>query len=308
MSVQEASTDGPAAAACGLSRRSVLTQSGIVFIAGVLAAGAGAAATAQPLAVSGSFTFPEWRAAMRAAILQAPPSDLGLRLWRRYLRDVDTQADADIPQLKWLAAPGLRLSAVGEASALARVGNDALAHHLASAPSAAGAAIVSLRDPNAAIEARRALEALNLRGLVIDAQEANALIDDVKYYPLYEAAAARAAPLILQAGHAPRTAPADYGAIYGSPGDAARPLMRLIFGGVFDRFSNLRVIASLGAGEAFWRMRMAQVYAGLRESGAAPAHPVSHYFERNVFLTQSSDASERDWLGPDAASAIRRTA
>jgi 5-carboxyvanillate decarboxylase len=137
-----------------------------------------------------------------------------------------------------------------EGTALARLANDRLAEAVAAHPGRyAGLACVAPQDAEAAAaELDRAINTLGLRGLVINSNIDGEYLDEDRFRPLLEAAAALSAPLYIH----PTLLPADairpylkYGlmaAIWGFAAEASVHALRLILSGAFDRFPQLEVV------------------------------------------------------------------
>jgi len=157
---------------------------------------------------------------------------------------------------------------------LAHQANDALAAVVAKNPTRyAGFATVPLQDPKAgAEELERAVTQLGMKGTLIIGHTNGLYLDDERFLPFWERAEALQAPVYLHAADAMIT-PATYagrpeliGATWSWTAETAAHALRLIFGGVFKRFPNTKLL--LGhMGEALpyllWRIdQRSQAFGG----------------------------------------------
>jgi 2,3-dihydroxybenzoate decarboxylase len=86
------------------------------------------------------------------------------------------------------------------------------------------------------------------------------------------------------------------GAVFGFGSETGLHMLRVITGGVFDRFPKLQFIIG-HAGEAlpFWLYRLDYMHTATVRSQRYPfmkplQHPVSHYLRNNVYITNSGVA------------------
>lgn len=195
-----------------------------------------------------------------------------------------------------LAMPGVQMFERQQATELARLANDRLSEVVRRHPTRfAGLASVAPQDPNAAAkEMERAATTLKLNGFIINSHTGNDYLDDPRFFPLLEAAEALKAPLYIHP-RAPSDGMAapfrDYrleGAVWGYGVEAATHILRLIFGGVFDRFPKLQVvIGHMGEALPFWLGRLDFMGAPGARAGRKNQRKPSDYFHRNITITTS---------------------
>jgi len=238
------------------------------------------------IATEEAFAFPEYLDVMRG-ISRSMWRDLDLDTFRFFLSedayemeilsdlvDVDARrlavmdmADIDVAILS-LVSPGVQLFDPETATSLAAHANDFLAQTIKRHPRRfAGLASFAPQDPErAALEIERAVRKLGLNGVLVNSHTGGEYLDDPKYGPIFEAATALDVPLYLH----PRNPPPELrGSITTSSGfkmsevmwgfhmETALHAMRLIAGGVFDRFPSLKVVLGhLGEGlpSLLWRI------------------------------------------------------
>ncbi len=217
-----------------------------------------------------------------------------LDLGESRLRDMD-EAGIDMQVLS-LTPPGMEWVPVADASALARDINDELAAAIQRHPTRlAGFAALPTLDPQAAAaELERTVQKLGMKGALLNGQPLNGFLDDEKYWDIFAQAQALGVPLYL---HPSAPAPDAIRAYAGRPEligplwsftvDAATQALRLIFGGVFDRFPQLTII--LGhMGETLpymlWRLDSRWKFSPLhRPLDREP----SQYIRENMLVTTS---------------------
>jgi 2,3-dihydroxybenzoate decarboxylase/5-carboxyvanillate decarboxylase len=140
-----------------------------------------------------------------------------------------------------LTAPGVQMF---DADNLAALANDRLAEVVARHPTRfAGLATVAPQSPKrAAREMERAIRTLKLNGFVINSHTNDEYLDDPKYFPILEAAEALKACIYIH----PRAPSAGFdmplrhygldSALWGYGLEVSTHALRMILGGVFDRF------------------------------------------------------------------------
>ena len=184
------------------------------------------------------------------------------------------------------------------AMTLARQANDRLATAVQAHPDHfAGFATVPLQDPEAgADEFERAVRVLGMKGAIIFGQTDGRYLDDDRFAPFWERAEALDAPIYLHAADA-AVMPATYagrpeldGATWSWTAETAAHTLRIIFGGVFDRFPKTKLL--LGhMGETLpyllWRLdKRAQAFA------QGDAIKPSEVFRRNIAITTAGTFSD----------------
>lgn len=220
------------------------------------------------------------------------------------LKDMDAVGIA--MQLLSLTAPGVQVFQPADGTALARDANDELAAAIESQPDRfAGLAAVAPQDPAAAArEIERAMDRLDLNGVVINSHTNGDYLDLPKYWPILEAAEALEAPIYIH----PRTPPAGmlepymsrglHGPLGGFAAEVCLHVLAMITAGVFDRFPRLQVvIGHLGEGLPYmmYRLDYMQHHAALpglrgKAKGTTLELAISDYLKRNVHVTTSGMA------------------
>ncbi len=226
------------------------------------------------------------------------------------LQDLGPQRIADMDasgisrQIIALTAPGVQAFDPATGSALAIDANDQLAEACRRYPGRyTGMVAVAPHDPaNAVKEMERGVKKLGFKAVIINSHTQGHYLDEPQFAPVLEAAEALNVPIYLH----PQTPPATMigpildagldGAVFGFGVETGLHMLRIITGGVFDRFPNLQFIIG-HAGEAlpFWLYRMDYMHTATVRSGRYPfmkalKHPVSYYLRHNVFVTNSGVA------------------
>jgi len=209
------------------------------------------------------------------------------------LRIMD-ENDVDMHLLS-LTAPGVQMFDADTATALASLANDRIAEAVKRHPTRfAGLATFAPQDPQRAVkEIERAINTLGLNGLVINSHTNNEYLDQQKYWPILEAAEALNAAIYIHP-RAPSDGMAapfdDYdleAAVWGYGMEVGTHAVRLMLGGVFDRFENLKiVIGHMGEAVPFWLWRLDYMGAPGRQDRPHRLS-ASEYFERNFAITTS---------------------
>ncbi len=201
----------------------------------------------------------------RYANLIARLCDLGAKR----LAEMDA-AGIDMQVLS-LTAPGVEQLAAAEAAALAREANDYVADAVKNHPSrfAAFAAVPTPAPEQAAAELERRVRS-GFKGAAVNGHNRGRYLDDTFYWPLLECAHALDVPLYLHptpppaavldayyGGFAPLLTEMLAGGGWGWHIETAVHVIRLIAGGVFDRFPKLQiVIGHMGEGLPFMFQRL----------------------------------------------------
>ncbi|HEY1721817.1 MAG TPA: amidohydrolase family protein [Magnetospirillaceae bacterium] len=207
------------------------------------------------------------------------------------------QTSIDVQVLS-LTAPGVQVFDAVTATALAAQSNDRLSEAVRANPKRlAGLAAVAPNYPKgAAQEIERGVNALGLKGVIINSHTMGEYLDDQKYWPIFEAAESLDAPIYL---HPREPAPSmvgpylDYGLYFAGWGFAAETglhVMRLIMSGVFDRFPKLMIVLGhMGEGLPFWLQRLDNRYLLQVKIGAVPKMRLlpSEYFLTNFVISTS---------------------
>jgi predicted TIM-barrel fold metal-dependent hydrolase len=202
-------------------------------------------------------------------------------------------------QILSLTAPGLEQLEAADAIAHARETNDYLADAVKKNPTRFGgfAALPTAAPDKAAAELERRVREQKFAGAVINGHNRGRYLDDKFYWPILECAEKLGAPIYLHPTPPPQPViAASFGGfapivseIFAGPGwgwhiETAIHVIRLILGGVFDRFPKLQiVIGHQGEGLASMFQRldiMAPEITKLKR-------PVTAYLRENVHYTFS---------------------
>jgi uncharacterized protein len=202
-------------------------------------------------------------------------------------------------QIVSLTAPGVEQMEAAEAIALARDCNDYLAEAVRRNPRRFGgfAALPTPAPDQAVREFERCMRELKFIGALINGHSRGRYLDDKFFWPILECAETLGAPIYLHptrppqpvieasfAGFSPVVTAMFSGAAWGWHIETAVHVLRLILGGVFDRFPRLQiVIGHMGEVLPFMFQRldnMAPAITGLQK-------PISSYLRENVHYTFS---------------------
>jgi len=179
-------------------------------------------------------------------------------------------------QILSLTCPGVQVLGTDLAKAQAVLANDQLAEACRRHPDRfSGLTAVAPQDPkHAAAEIERGKSTLGLNGVIINSHTNGEYLDDPKFWDIFEAAQALDTPIYLHPTTPPTTmikpmldAGLD-GAIWGFAVETGTHLLRMITGGVFDRFPRLKIVVGHG-GESlpFWLYRLDYMHAANVRSG-----------------------------------------
>ena len=202
-------------------------------------------------------------------------------------------------QVLSLTSPGTEQSDAAEALALTKDANDFLAAAVKAHPARyAGLAVLPTAAPDkAAAELEERVRREKFVGAVIHGHNRGRYLDDKFFWPILEAAEAANAPIYLHPTPPPQgVIDISYGGfapavtdIFASSGwgwhiETAVHIVRIVLGGVFDRFPKLQfVIGHLGEALPFMLPRldnMAPAVTKLKQ-------PISFYLRNNVHYTIS---------------------
>jgi 2,3-dihydroxybenzoate decarboxylase len=192
--------------------------------------------------------------------------------------------------------------------------NDFLAKQVARHPKRFGGfASLAMHSPKvAAVELTRAVETLGFKGALVNGHTNGVYYDDPAYDEFWERMQALDVPLYLHPTD-PVLIPKAYdghpelvGAVWGWGVETATHALRLMFGGVFDRFPKLKIILGhMGEGLPMMRWRFDSRFA-VYSHGIELEHAPSEYFGRNIVITTSGVCSPAALtgalaeMGPDA--------
>ena len=212
------------------------------------------------------------------------------------MKDMDANG-VDVHLLS-LTAPGVQMFDADTATELAALANDRMAEVIRKHPTRfAGLASFAPQAPKrAAKEMERAIKTLKLNGFVVNSHTNSEYFDDQKFWPALEAAEALDACIYIH----PR-APSDglaapfrhYGldsAQWGYGIETSTHAVRMIVGGVFDRFPKLKIcLGHMGEAVHFWAWRLDYMNKNAQKRFSAPKLKLtpSEYFKRNFVVTTS---------------------
>jgi len=236
----------------------------------------------------------------RAVQVMSRMTDLG----EIRLRDMDDTGIAK--QILSLTSPGVQIFDAATAVSLAELSNDYMAEAIRKYPDRfAGLAAIAPQNPGAAAkELERGVRKLGFKGSIVNSHTRGEYLDDPKFWPIFEAAAALNVPIYL---HPNTPSPVMIGpflergldgAIFGFAVETALHMLRIIVAGVFDRFPHLQmVLGHLGEALPYWLFRIdfmhrAMVAANRYSSVKRLERKPSDYLKENVYVTTSGMAWE----------------
>ena len=200
-----------------------------------------------------------------------------------------------------------------QGTALAALANDRVAAIVNAHPDRfAALATIAPQDPQkAAAEIERAMTQLGFHGISIYSHTQGEFLDAPKFAPILEAAVKHRAPIYLHPGFPPDSMIEPFAkyqmvaALWGFQAETGLHAMRMILGGVFDRFPDLQIVLGhMGEALPYWLYRTDDIFALLignefapaarraRPGGAAPGmvqlqKRPSEYFRANFHVTTS---------------------
>jgi len=260
--------------------------------------------TVKKIALEEHFMTPGFQAYSKAFTQHIDPAvfaELGRRLAdfdELRLAEMD-RAGIDITVLSQ-TGPGVQGEPDAQiAVARAQQSNDFLAGQIARHPTRyAGFAALPMHDPElAGRELERAVRELGFKGSLVNGHTQGRYYDDPAYDAFWERMQSLDVPMYLHptdayvkpqvlAGH-----PELDGAAWGWGVETASHALRLLFGGVFDRFPRLKIILGhMGEGLPFQRWRFDSRFA-VYSHGVKLARAPSEYIGSNIVITTSGVCS-----------------
>jgi len=201
-------------------------------------------------------------------------------------------------QVLSLNAPGLEQAPAPDQIALAHETNDFVADAMRKYPTrlSAFAALPTAAPDKAAQELDRRVTQDAFKGALINGHTSGHHLDDPCFTPIFECAAALNVPIYLHPTLPPKSVIDAYYAGFSPPVSAmlataawgwhietATHLIRMVLGGVFDRYPALQVIIGhLGEGIPFMLPRLER---SLPQAVTGLKHPTGFYFRENVHYT-----------------------
>lgn len=259
------------------------------------------------------FSTPEFLAAMET-VWQGDPIVAMWRANQAKLFDVGEARIADMDaagiQVQVLSLSGsLDKLAASHATALAIDTNDRLAAAVRAHPDrfAAFATLALQEQEKAALEFERCVGRLGFKGALVNGTCGGLFLDDLRFSPLFEAAESLDVPIYLHPGPPPDAVrkayysglPGDLGFVLATPGwgwhvETGMHCLRLMLGGVFDRFPKLKVIIGhLGEALPYYLARSDDFLA--RGSVRTPRR-IGEYFRDHFYITTSGCFSAPPFL------------
>lgn len=203
-------------------------------------------------------------------------------------------------QVLSLNSPGVEQSEADDALTIARDANDVLAAAMRKHPTRfAGFASLPVATPDkAADELERCVRQLGFKGANINGHNRGRYLDDPFYAPVLARAEALNVPIYLHPTLPPKAVmEASYAGFHpaatfmiGGTGwgwhiETGLHVMRLMLGGVFDRFPKLQVvIGHMGEALPFMMPRM-EAQAAMLPPPARPQRPLGDYLRENLHYT-----------------------
>lgn len=234
----------------------------------------------------------------RLTEIRAQIQDIG----ERRIRDMDQTGIAK--QILSLTSPGVQVFDAPTAVSLATSFNDQLADAIRKHPDRfAGLAAIAPQDPSAAAkELERAVKSLRLKGAIVNSHTRGEYLDEPKFWEIFEAAETLGVPIYLHPNTpSPRMVGPFLdrgldGAVFGFAVETSLHILRIVFGGVFDRFPKLRIVAGhLGEGLPYWLFRIDFMHQRLTSNNRYTNVPKlqkkpSEYLKENFYVTTSGMA------------------
>ena len=200
-----------------------------------------------------------------------------------------------------LAGPGVQAERdTAIAVRRARECNDFLAKKMQAQSRYGGLAHLAMQDPlEAADELERCINELRFQGAMINGQTNGAYLDDDRYFPFWERAEALEAPIYIHPAN-----PADvpymyhnhselYGPVWSWTVETGTHALRLIFGGIFDRFPKAKLILGhMGETLPFQLWRFDSRWKICNAKDRVLNLKPSDYLKRNVWITTSGVCSD----------------
>jgi len=202
--------------------------------------------------------------------------------------------------------PGVQVEAdTAVAIARAKENNDFLAGQVLANPKRFGGfATLPMQDPKAAAdELERAVRELGFKGALVNGHTNGVYYDAPEYDVFWERMQALDVPLYLHPFdsygpvHGYKGHPEIAGATWGWGVETATHALRLLFGGVFDRYPRLKLILGhMGEGLPFQRWRFDSRFA-VYPFGVTLDRAPSEYIGSNIVITTSGVCSSAALMG-----------
>lgn len=213
-----------------------------------------------------------------------------------------------------LAGPGVQAeSNTAIAINRARECNDFLAEKMQAQPRFGGLAHVAMQDPlEAANELERCIKDLGFCGVMINGQTNGAYLDDDRFSVFWERAEALGTPIYIHPYNPPdlpymyHNHPELYGPVWSWTVETGNHALRIIFGGVFDRYPKAKLLLGhMGETLPYQLWRFDSRWPISNAQGRTLQLNPSEYLKRNLWVTTSGVCSDEplrcalDSLGED---------
>lgn len=204
-----------------------------------------------------------------------------------------------------LTGPGAQSESLDRAIDSARRANDFLAEKIVHRPDRlSGFASLPMHDPDAAIaELQRTVRDMGFLGCLVNGHTHGTYYDGPEYDAFWAEIERLGVPFYLHPinAHADpyviRDVPVLQGAVWGWGVEAGSHALRLLFGGVFDRFPGVKVVLGhMGEGLPFLRWRFDSRFRAYPQGVDLQLAP-SEYFTRNIVITTSGVCSHASLMG-----------
>lgn len=215
-------------------------------------------------------------------------------------RIADMDASGITMQVLSISASPIDRMEVPAAQSLARDANDVMAAAVKAHPDRFAAfCTLALQDPpSAAKELERCVTQLGFKGVMVNGTVNGQFLDDVKFLPFFEAAAALDVPIYLHPAPPPKPVmdayfsnlPGQLGFFLSTAGwgwhvETGLHSLRLIITGLFDRFPKLKmIIGHMGENLPFSIARSQAVFS---RGALSLKKQVAEYFQEHFWLTTS---------------------
>ncbi len=201
-------------------------------------------------------------------------------------------------QLLTLTAPGVQMFDADTATDLAALSNDRMAEIIRKHPTRfVGLGSFAPHSPKrAAKEVERVMTELKLNGLVVNSHTNGDYFDDYRFWPILEAAEAHDACIYIHPRSPSDTLKGplqDYAmdsAMWGYGVEVGTHMLRMMAGGVFDRFPKLKIcVGHMGEMVPFFIWRINFMNSRAQKVGRAPKtqRSMEEYFKDNFVFTTS---------------------